>query len=89
MRTRGEAPSAMIAFAMTRILIGAMLGVRFTILAIIPAITFALTVGLASAVARGGLSGPTIRELATLIAFLQAGYLVGGCGCLQWRKQHA
>jgi hypothetical protein len=67
----------MIAFAMTGILIGAILGVRFTVLAIIPAMTFALTVGLASAVARG-LSGPTICELTTLIAFLQAGYLFGG-----------
>ena len=63
MRT-GEAPSALIAFAMTGIFIGAMLGVRFTILAIIPAMTLALTVGLASAVARGGLSGPTMSELA-------------------------
>jgi len=38
MRT-GEAPSATIAFAMTGIFIGARLGVRFTILAIIPAMT--------------------------------------------------
>jgi hypothetical protein len=79
----------MIAFAMTGILIGAILGVRFTILAIIPAMTFALTVGLAGAIARGGLSDPTMSQLATLIAFLQAGYLFGGAASAVSSGQHA
>jgi hypothetical protein len=67
----------MIPLALSGILIGAILGMRFTILALMPAMTCALTIGVANTVMRGGLFGPTIIELAVLLAFVQIGYLCG------------
>jgi hypothetical protein len=68
-------PNAMIVFALSGIIIGAVLGTRFTVLALIPAITFSLAIGLTSALMQDGAFGPTLLELALLVGGLQMGYV--------------
>lgn len=64
----------MIAFALTGILIGVILGSHFTVHAIVPAAIFALIVAAASAAMRGYPLWAALGELAFLLVFVQAGY---------------
>jgi hypothetical protein len=58
-------------FALSGMLIGAILGVRFTVFALVPAMTCTLIIAGASAV----FSGLTIVELTLFLTCLQIGYL--------------
>lgn len=69
----------MLLFMVSGALIGAVLGTQFTVVALIPAMMFALIIAVASTLTGGGAFGPTIIELALLSAGLQIGYL-GGAG---------
>ena len=66
----------MMPFAVMATLIGVALGRRFTVVALIPAMTFALIIGGAAAVG-GGAFGTTMIELAAFLICLQIGYLGG------------
>ena len=67
----------MMPFALAGIFIGAILGTRCTVLALIPAMTCALIIAGVSSVTAGGALGLTVIELAWLLACLQIGYLGG------------
>jgi hypothetical protein len=66
----------MMSFALVGTLIGVALGRRFTVVALIPAMTFALIIGGAAALG-GGTFGATMIELASFLICLQIGYLAG------------
>jgi len=65
----------MMPFAVVATLIGAVLGLRFTVIAILPAMSFALTIAGATAITSGG--APTIVEMSLFLICLQVGYVVG------------
>ena len=67
----------MMLLALAGTLIGAMLGIRCSVLALIPAMTGALIIAGAGAAAGAGAFGPTIVELALFLTCLQVGYLCG------------
>jgi hypothetical protein len=64
-------------FVLSGTLIGAMLGGRFTVFALIPAMTCTLIIAGASAVTGGGAFGVMIIQLALFLTCLQIGYLGG------------
>jgi hypothetical protein len=66
----------MMPFALVGTLIGVALGRRFTVVALIPAMTFALMIGGVAAVG-GGAFGTTMIGLASFLICLQIGYLGG------------
>ena len=63
--------------AISRIFLGALLGVRFSVLALVPAMTVTLVIAGASSMMGGGNFAPTIGELAVVLTCLQIGYLGG------------
>ena len=65
----------MIPFALFGSLIGAIVGTRFLILTLIPVMTCAVIIGVTSSVLHNSAIGPTIIELAVLLAFIQIGYV--------------
>jgi len=65
-------------FALSGLLMGAVLGFRFfTVFALIPAMTGTIVIAAASAIMGGGATAPSIVNLALLLIFLQIGYLGG------------
>jgi hypothetical protein len=66
----------MMPFALIATLIGVALGRRFTVVALIPAMTLALVIGGAAAVG-GGAFGATTIDLVLFSICLQCGYLAG------------
>ena len=66
----------MTSFAATGMLIGAIVGFRFTMLALVPATICSLVIAWASGAMRDGVFGSTM-ELAVLVICLQIGYLAG------------
>jgi hypothetical protein len=86
--------------ALSGTLIGAILGIRFTVLALIPAIGCASVIAGASWLAGGLAFGSLVMEWALLVTCLQLGYLSGaalrflllsmgkahgGAGTKEWR----
>src|SRR5664280_239522 len=79
----------MMTLALLGTLIGIILGLRFTMLVLIPASAFVCVIAGASWWASGGPFGWTALELALFLWFLQIGYLCGAA--LQFsrrRSQH-
>jgi hypothetical protein len=66
----------MMPFVFAAMLIGVVLARRFTVVALIPAMTFAIIIAGAAAVG-GGAFGTTMIELAAFLICLQVGYLGG------------
>jgi hypothetical protein len=65
-------------FALSGLLLGAILGFRFfTVFALIPAMTGTIAIAAMSSIIGGGDAGPTTVNLALLLIFLQIGYLAG------------
>jgi hypothetical protein len=68
----------MLPFVLAGILIGVVLGARFTVLALIPAVGCALVIAGGSVAAPGAQAfGLTIAELALLLGSIQLGYFGG------------
>jgi hypothetical protein len=66
-----------ITFALIGLLAGMVLGQRFKVLALVPAIVVSLPMAIGVGVARYGELGPTLLLAALAIAGLQVGYLLG------------
>jgi len=65
-------------FALSGLLVGAILGLRFfTVFALIPAMTGTIVVAAASSIMSEGATGLSTVNLALLLIFLQIGYLAG------------
>src|SRR5262245_42718437 len=73
----GETPSAMTPFALVGLTVGIILGSRFTVHAVVPAMIYALAIGVGGALVRRDLYVAAMIELSILLALLQAGYLLG------------
>ena len=67
----------MILFGLSGLLVGALVGVRFTVLGLIPVLIYVLVLAGASPSAKGNGLGSTVVELALFVACLQIGYLCG------------
>ena len=77
----------MIPFALFGALIGAIVGTRFVILTLIPVMTCAVIIGVSSSVLHNSAIGPTIIELAVLLAFIQIGYVCSAALTLGWTER--
>ncbi len=62
---------------MIRLLLGMVLGPRFTVLALLPAMTFVVLLAIGAGIARDQGVLPTALTAAVAIASLQIGYLAG------------
>jgi hypothetical protein len=71
----GKAAERMMLFVLAGTLFGAILGLRFTALVLVPAMACSLIIAAAGAVTGGGPLGPKIIELALFLTCLQIGYL--------------
>ena len=73
----------MLPFALAGMLIGAVLGTRLTVLALIPAMMGGLVLAGAIAITRELAFGATIIDLALVLASVQVGYF-GGAAARLW-----
>ena len=67
----------MVPFALVATLLGVVLGLRFTMIVLVPAMSFALIIAGAMVITSGGSFGATIMGLTLFLICLQAGYLGG------------
>jgi hypothetical protein len=67
----------MTAFILSGLFIGALIGTRLTVLALLPAAASALGIAAAASMLRGGAHDWTALHLTALLLFLQIGYLCG------------
>jgi hypothetical protein len=67
----------MMMFAMVSLLVGMVLGQRFSVLILVPGIGLALVVTIVAGIARADAAWPIILTSAAVITSLQIGYLAG------------
>jgi hypothetical protein len=76
----------MVLFALVGMLIGAILGIRLTVLALVPVMMGALAIAVAGAATGDGAFGPTMNGTVLVLTGLQIGYLAGAAACFRRRK---